>query len=629
MISLSSLHHKSNEGSKIVRSHKLAPHDTVTLFCIIEGEKENIISILEDHLLEMISWVEWQMHDIESDFSYVAEHFNHFIKNLEPNDLVWVSILFASIINSTLTLSVIGHAQALLIEKNWEATLISTEDLWRYEFHSISSGAIPQGGNIYLSNAPISAILGNDILVEFSELDDQTWIKTAEGVLMREYHDNLHIIRISQEHPKPIRKPTSSWQLHLLNQKGSLLVSKLLENLSLSGLKLWTPEHLPHHNKTFQYGFLFVGVILLFFLAYSLMSAISGIIHTTSSDSKSQLLQAQSLIEQSQKLTSNPISFNKNIKEAEKILFALRDKKEHIADTQDLLGRIEAMKKEVNDVQTVDMSKYTSLMQFNSSDISPIGVFEKNKKLTLIGRNGVIMDYAREWPLPKVSPYPPWEEAVAYDVADDGNFFILTNNSRILSPRREELTYVTVTGQDGWDKAQSIKTFNGNIYLVSTDGRQILRHKPGMNGFSPKTTMLENTNSWVLDIGIDGGLYILLQDGKLQRYISWKDTPLTGITINKVPGEYDIGQFSPTRLFVRPNLAYIYILSGNRIWIFQPDSKRFQDITSLTYVAQLEIQTQEEVRNIYVPRDGTVDIVTNLWIYEVWFEIADGKIILR
>lgn len=54
MIETSSLHYKGKE-KKIIRSHKLTPHDTVTLFCIIEGEKEHIVSILEDHLLEMIS----------------------------------------------------------------------------------------------------------------------------------------------------------------------------------------------------------------------------------------------------------------------------------------------------------------------------------------------------------------------------------------------------------------------------------------------------------------------------------------------------------------------------------------------------------------------------------------------
>jgi len=50
------------------------------------------------------------------------------------------------------------------------------------------------------------------------------------------------------------------------------------------------------------------------------------------------------------------------------------------------MNRIEAMKKEVNDIQTINLSKYQSVIQFNPLDISPLGVFEYNKKITVIGK---------------------------------------------------------------------------------------------------------------------------------------------------------------------------------------------------------------------------------------------------
>lgn len=79
-------------------------------------------------------------------------------------------------------------------------------------------------------------------------------------------------------------------------------------------------------------------------------------------DSKNQLIQAQELIDNSQKLVTNPVAFNKSISDAEKILFVLRDKRVYMADTQSLLSRIEAMKKEVNDIQTIDVSKLNTVM---------------------------------------------------------------------------------------------------------------------------------------------------------------------------------------------------------------------------------------------------------------------------
>lgn len=81
-------------------------------------------------------------------------------------------------------------------------------------------------------------------------------------------------------------------------------------------------------------------------------------------DTKNQLIQAQELIENSQKLVTNPVAFNKAMEEAESILFVLRDKRLYMLDTQNLLSRIEAMKKEVNDIQTIDVSKLNPIMKW-------------------------------------------------------------------------------------------------------------------------------------------------------------------------------------------------------------------------------------------------------------------------
>lgn len=72
--------------------------------------------------------------------------------------------------------------------------------------------------------------------------------------------------------------------------------------------------------------------------------------------------------------------------------------------------------------------------------------------------------------MPAISSYPPGEEAIHADMTDDGNFFFLTKNNRILSTKRNEVTYVNVTGQDSWERANGIKTFNNNIYLIDSIG---------------------------------------------------------------------------------------------------------------------------------------------------------------
>ncbi len=383
-------------------------------------------------------------------------------------------------------------------------------------------------------------------------------------------------------------------------------------------------------NTQILFVFLFIGAILFFLLISMLLGALFHIANTPQIDTKNQILEAQTLIEESQKLTSNSEAFNNNIHRAENILFKIRDQQEYMKDTQELLQRIEAMKKEMYDVQTIDLKKRKSIIKFNPTDISPLSVFEYSNKLNLIGKNSSILGYIQWSPLPAISPYPPWEEVISTDLTEDGNFYFLTKNKRVLSTKRNEITYANVTGQNSWENASKIKIFNNNLYLIDSPTWQIYKHKPGINGFSQKIPVLPTTLSGILDIGIDGGFYILTDEPKIYRMVWREGFTQSGIILNKVPGEYSLhSNESETHIIVRQNLNFIYLLNGNRIWMFEPDSRRFQDVHSWTYIAQLEISTDENMRNISVPRDGLIYIVTNLWVYPISFEFIDKNIILK
>lgn len=115
--------------------------------------------------------------------------------------------------------------------------------------------------------------------------------------------------------------------------------------------------------------------------------------------------------------------------------------------------------------------------------------------------------------------------------------------------------------------------------------------------------MLTTTIPGIIDIGIDGGFYIIRNDQKITHLINSTNTS-TGLIINKIPGEYTVGQHpTDTKIILQSQLNYVYVLDGNRIWVFLPDAKRFQDIRSWTYIAQIELSTAEDIRGIAVARD--------------------------
>jgi len=118
---------------------------------------------------------------------------------------------------------------------------------------------------------------------------------------------------------------------------------------------------------------------------------------------------------------------------------------------------------------------------------------------------------------------------------------MLTDSDRIIASRKNaDISYVNVSGQESWEKSDGIDTFNGNLYLWNKAEGQIYRHKPGLNGFSQQSPVLASPMPGIVDIGIDGGFYIIKDDQKITRVISSTKTQ-TGIIINKIPGEYTIG----------------------------------------------------------------------------------------
>ena len=149
MLSVGLIHQKA-ENSKTIRSHKLQPQEGVTLFLILASDKDNVLSIVEDHFLETLSGIEWTRENLHTDFSFVSEDYNRFIQNIDESELSGISIVFAVLFDTYLIFSHVGEAEILLVEKNQDISLLSSKNTDTH-FHSFSSGELKNESDIYLS----------------------------------------------------------------------------------------------------------------------------------------------------------------------------------------------------------------------------------------------------------------------------------------------------------------------------------------------------------------------------------------------------------------------------------------------------------------------------------------------
>lgn len=94
MIQIIPIRHNTSTNSHI-RTHILTPNSGTTITLTIDCKKENISSILEDHLLETISSALWNDIDSDKDFEFLTENYNRFIRNLNSDDLENASIIIS------------------------------------------------------------------------------------------------------------------------------------------------------------------------------------------------------------------------------------------------------------------------------------------------------------------------------------------------------------------------------------------------------------------------------------------------------------------------------------------------------------------------------------------------------
>lgn len=633
MIQVIPIHNEKDASHHHLKTHSLSPRPGIHVILTIDWPKESIISILEDHMLENISGWEWNGRDTETDFTFVTEHYNRFIKNLEEKDLEGISLIFWVLQWEKLILSAIGNASAYIVEDEKVSKITSTEE-GRKDFHAMTTGNIDKDMTIYLSNIDSQSTLGNGLLEELSGMTSQEFSEVAKNIIQKDIHFPFILVRIAHITKKygttSDARRTGKNQIDILRHKSLAIKDSIVEskiwNRTKNSLTNFSLEKSQH-----KYIFLWVGILISFLLVYSILRGISWAITSITDDSPDKVLQAKTLIEESQKLSGNPEAFEKTIKEAEKILANLREERKYLADTQELQTRIDILKKETYDIQTINLSEKTPILSFSGeSNFLPVITREINNKISVIGKNAIISDFIQGSTVPHSLTFPQGENVVDAEVSDNGSIYMITDEKHVLTKKQDTISTVNVLPNGEWEKSNTINAFNGNIYLVSESKNQIFRYRPNANGFTEKTPILPSfTESPILDIAIDGGFYILMENGKIWRFTSSKNEWISYVTLNKVPGVWNIDSSAKSEIINNDKLSYIYILNGKKLWVFQPNSRNFQDITALNYIAQMEIQSNDRVQSISVSRDGYLLVTTQTGVYEVNFEIIDDKLIIK
>ncbi len=337
------------------------------------------------------------------------------------------------------------------------------------------------------------------------------------------------------------------------------------------------------------------------------------------------------ILERTNKDIWNKEVFDSNIKKAENLIFEVRWKKLFMNDVKKLLDYISILKKQANWIETFTLTADKAQILFTNKDFWLVWIYEVWKKYFYVWKNSVVWPFIK-WENPKTYTYPDWEEVISADVTPEWNVFLLTKSNRVLEFTKQDFKYVNVEWQRTWENTIWIKSFNWNLYTLSTTKNQIYKHKPGVSWFSAKSALLdEKISKWLVisDFAIDWGFYLLKQDLTLDKFFTTPTFEKKSIVINNTKNSsYTNNSNITPKLLIWQNLNYIYMLMDNKIWIFEPDNRNYRDVKSIKYVWQLE-SSEWKINSIFVPKDWSIIVWNENWAYEIHFEISDNKVIIR
>ena len=592
--------------------------------------KDLITKTISDHLISKVVWV-----DTYTELSEVLDTINTHIQTYTETgfDMKSLSIIIGIQEKNILYFSKTGKASVFLIKQNSEVIELTDVKEVPNNFVYISNGNLKSGEIVILSTTRVLNHLTNTEILESTSLDTIS----DQNQNMKEIIDEEKIGKdiaittfrysfLTDENTGNILSQAWDFWNSALEKIGDTLLAKRLLAIA-SKLKdfLRIPKAIPKNLL------LFAGVFLCFFVLYNLSSSLfTSTDKIAVDDYKINLEEAKLYVTNAAENINNDDVFVMNLKKAEDLVDGIQDKQLFLWDIDKILRDINALRKQFNQVDTYNFNEDKLVIGSTTNVVKMIGLANK---VYLVEENRVI------WPIvtgiePKIYNFDFSEDDKFIDAVEFWNkIILLTDKNRVVSfTSAGTFSYSSVSWQDSWQESSKIGTYGSNIYLLDGKQPQIFKHRASGNNFDTWESYFKEEDVqafWeVLTMAIDGWFYILKKDLSMIKFFAWPAYRIESLSLNNLPKNYDHDGQSSVFLTTRTDLKYIYMYLNQKIWIFEPNTSNYINTKSLTYVGQIE-WWNEEMTWFYVKADGNIFVSNKNGIYELDFQISDGKLIVQ
>ncbi|MFZ3232915.1 MAG: hypothetical protein WA194_05310 [Patescibacteria group bacterium] len=600
MLQVSLLRHASEQSDSVVVTKKIRIDDRRQILLQIDSKKPHAASLVEGAIVDTVA-ESGKAGETAAYFSFVLDRLNRHLRATVPDLKVEdVRVFLAAIDGDDIHFSVLGHYNAYLIRGGRITDIAEGMASTASEFSYVSSGSVKHPDSLYVANIDLLDYLTEEDVTELATVgkDDEKRL-AIENLIRREAGKRaIDCIALTNANVTDIAVPSAASSV----EKATIAARNAMAKAApiardaaarISGAISEIPaakkaydavkNHPIWKNEKFRAAAFGAGIVVCAFLLYVTISAIfqQKTDLAVPEEYKNRLIEAQVILDKAGKDLANKEVFKANLKKAEDLIFEVRGKNVYMNDVKRLLDSISILKKQMNGIESFDPKAHEADYVFSDKKFGPVGVFEIQKKYYFVGKASLAGPFVKGAET-KVFPYPDGEEAVSSDASAEGIIYVLTKTNRVLKFYKGEFSYVNVDGQKSWEAGRAIKTFNGNLYVLSSDGTQIYKHKPSVNGFSSKSSVLVGDRAKkpkVLDFGLDGGFYVVRDDLMMDKIFTVPDYSERSLMLNGLPDDYALADANEIpKFYAFANANYLYLILSNRIWVFEPDSRDYRNI---------------------------------------------------
>jgi len=192
--------------------------------------------------------------------------------------------------------------------------------------------------------------------------------------------------------------------------------------------------------------------------------------------------------------------------------------------------------------------------------------------------------------------------------SDVSSFIAWTEDQKLLTWENQALEQKEIQYSPAAKDITDLALFSSSIYVLDSGANQIYKHQPTSGGYGPGLPWIKETAYSVANcqsLAIDGNIYVLQKDGRIQKYLSGKKQDFDNQNVFPYFNNAE-------KIFTDEDINNIYILdpSNNRMVIFDKDGNFLKQYTSDYFDNLRDFVVKEKDKKIYLLNGQTIYVIS-------------------